>query len=285
VTWFRVDDKLHSHPKAVRAGASAMGFWLLAGSWCADQLTDGWIPDYIAARIDPTGWQQNAARLVAVGLWHPETRHAVTNAVSHTDDVENGWVFHEWNEHQPSREQVLGERRAAADRQKRARERAREKRSNAGQTGHTDAESHAVTHGEVTPVVTVPPTRPDPTNKKRTTSSSSTRVRAKPAQRIPDDFSVTTDMVEWARQHCPDIDGRTETERFRDHWRAADGRNAVKRDWTAAWRNWMRTAQERAPRPRNVLAMPANGNRPSTTDQRVNQALALAARYHEEDQR
>jgi hypothetical protein len=36
-----------------------------------------------------------------------------------------------------------------------------------------------------------------------------------------------------------------ELDKFRDHWRAANGANAVKRDWDAAWRNWVRRAAER----------------------------------------
>jgi hypothetical protein len=30
-----------------------------------------------------------------------------------------------------------------------------------------------------------------------------------------------------------------ELEKFRDHWAAASGRNAIKRDWDAAWRTWI----------------------------------------------
>lgn len=40
------------------------------------------------------------------------------------------------------------------------------------------------------------------------------------------------------------INGRAETEKFVDHWLAASGQRAIKRDWVAAWRNWMRNAAE-----------------------------------------
>lgn len=33
--WFRVDDKLHTHEKALLAGVPAMGLWVMCGSWCA----------------------------------------------------------------------------------------------------------------------------------------------------------------------------------------------------------------------------------------------------------
>jgi hypothetical protein len=43
-----------------------------------------------------------------------------------------------------------------------------------------------------------------------------------------------------------------ELARFRDHWRAAGGANARKHDWDAAWRNWLRKADDERPRPRTT---------------------------------
>jgi hypothetical protein len=95
MTWFRVDDGLHSHRKAVRAGVPAMGLWVLAGSWCADHLTDGFIPDYMAARIDRDS-EEKAARLVEAGWW-----------VVAEKGGDKGWQFHEWTDQQPTREEAL----------------------------------------------------------------------------------------------------------------------------------------------------------------------------------
>jgi hypothetical protein len=97
----------------------------------------------------------------------------------------------------------------------------------------------------------------------------------KRASRIPDDFAVTADMVTWAKEHTPHVDGRYETAKFIDYWRAKAGRDATKLDWPGTWRNWMRKAQERAG--------PSAVHRPSTTDQRVGVALELARKYAEED--
>ena len=75
-------------------------------------------------------------------------------------------------------------------------------------------------------------------------SPSSPRKRG---TRIPDDFTVTADMVTWARLKTPNVDGRRETEKFINYWQAASGQKAVKRDWEATWRNWMLNAAERTP--------------------------------------
>lgn len=129
MTWFRVDDKFHSHKKRMRAGMAATGLWTTAGSWCSDQLTDGFIPDYVCATFDPD-WEVLAGRLVAAGLWETAEH-----------DGDKGWRFHQWLEQQPSREQVEAQRTATAKRQQEFRERAKEKR-NQGRNGVTNAVSH-----------------------------------------------------------------------------------------------------------------------------------------------
>ncbi len=55
---------------------------------------------------------------------------------------------------------------------------------------------------------------------------------------VPERFDVTEDMRAWAHQkgiHDEAVD--RETEKFLDHGREI-GR--LCKDWTAAWRNWMR---------------------------------------------
>lgn len=69
--------------------------------------------------------------------------------------------------------------------------------------------------------------------------------------RLSDDFAVTDAMKTWFTEHCQNVDGPRETEKFRNYWRAKSGKDATKIDWPATWRNWMLTAAERAgPNPR-----------------------------------
>jgi len=46
----------------------------------------------------------------------------------------------------------------------------------------------------------------------------------------------------------------TEIEKFRNYWIAKSGAGAVKRDWSATWRNWIITAMERGNGPSNYGA-------------------------------
>lgn len=112
--WFKVDDGLAFHPKAITAGNAGMGLWIRAGAWCAQQLTDGEIPNDIAALL---GTSAEAKRLVKAGLWTPK---------------DDGFAFHEWELYQPSRVQVMAEREATRQRQAKARAAARARRETEG---------------------------------------------------------------------------------------------------------------------------------------------------------
>ena len=65
--------------------------------------------------------------------------------------------------------------------------------------------------------------------------------------RLPDNWQPDRHVIDAMREEAPHIDLRREHRRFTDHWKAATGRTATKRDWNAAWRNWIRTAADRAP--------------------------------------
>ena len=100
--WFKVDDNLAFHHKTVAAGVSAMGLWVRAGSWCAQTLTDGFVPEHMVPAL-ADGDAGLAGRLVEAGLWRR---------------VKGGFVFHEWAQRQPSRQSIenLRTSRAAAGR-------------------------------------------------------------------------------------------------------------------------------------------------------------------------
>jgi hypothetical protein len=88
MSWFKVDDKLHDHRKARKAGKAAMGVWVLAASWSTDNDQDGFVPCDVLSRW---GTPADARRLVAAGFWR-ETTHK----------GEPGWRFHDWARFQPS---------------------------------------------------------------------------------------------------------------------------------------------------------------------------------------
>lgn len=66
--FFPVDDKFHAHPKSQAASLAALGLWVVAGSWCNDQTTDGRIPDHMIPVLT-RGQAELADELVDAGLW------------------------------------------------------------------------------------------------------------------------------------------------------------------------------------------------------------------------
>jgi len=240
VTWFKVDDSFYRHGKVRRLGADrvgAVGLWTLCGGWSADNLTDGFVPWEVISEWDSKRKFSN--KLITVGLWILDER-----------DNEQGITFHDWHDWQPSRQQVIQRRKADAERRARWR----------------NANSHAVTP-PVTDVSEDPESRrdttrdttresrgesqqesqhPDPT---RPVLKEQPLVPRKRATRIPEDFQPTAEMVAWARENAPHVDGRRETEKFINYWMTKSGKDATKHDWPRVWRNWFMSAEDRSPRP------------------------------------
>lgn len=75
------------------------------------------------------------------------------------------------------------------------------------------------------------------------TPTVSPAARASNGTRLPDDWLRSPGDRAWQAEHgIPDEFAREATAEFKDHFRAATGRSATKRDWSAAWRNWQRRA-------------------------------------------
>lgn len=147
MTWFKVDDQLAFHPKVIEAGNAAMGLWVRAGAWCSAHLTEGALPKHMIGTLGAQA--RDAKRLVEVGLWEQ------TNV---------GYQFRDWVDYQPTKKQVEAEKAANRERQKRF----REKRRNSPSSDVSDGGSNGVTNDATNDA----PSRPDPTNKEKTSSPS-----------------------------------------------------------------------------------------------------------------
>lgn len=59
---------------------------------------------------------------------------------------------------------------------------------------------------------------------------------------LPSDFKITDEMQSWFNdQNFIRFNAKDETEKFIDYWKS---KGEPKKDWIAAWRNWMRKADE-----------------------------------------
>jgi hypothetical protein len=128
-----------------------MGLWSLAMSYCCDQLTDGFIPKERVAKIAAGHAlaKRLGERLRTAVLWHRAEEacprgHA---ACDHYIRAEDGYRFHDWDDYQPSKEEVEAER----SRKKRNLQahRDRKRASNRRETGpETDCETGFTTEQE-----------------------------------------------------------------------------------------------------------------------------------------
>jgi hypothetical protein len=68
MTWFKIDDSFYDHPKVFDAPDCAVALWTRAGTWSARNLTDGFVPTGMPARLcdDP---DTAVKELVRRGLW------------------------------------------------------------------------------------------------------------------------------------------------------------------------------------------------------------------------
>jgi hypothetical protein len=74
------------------------------------------------------------------------------------------------------------------------------------------------------------------------------------ATRIPDEWTLTPDLVAYAEAQLPNVDAVKLAEAFTDYWRAAAGEKARKADWNACWRTWVRRSGDRYPVKRQAVA-------------------------------
>ena len=150
MTWFKMDDKFHSSepvrriPREIRM--AACGLFAVAGTWSADHLKDGLVPDFMLEEWGATIEQAQA--LVKVGLWRK---------------ARNGYRFREWSPWQPTRAEIELNR---------AQERDRKKAYRASKQQNTGVGPEGVPVGQIRIPGHPDPTRPDPTRPDHTTHLS-----------------------------------------------------------------------------------------------------------------
>ena len=148
MSWVRLDDRFYSHRKVMSVSLAAR--WLYVSALCvANQHSNNGILDQAAqdcllVAVGRSGsFDALAAELVSAGLWE---RHGVTD-----------YTIHDYLEYQPSDEEQRKERAAAAERQRRFRERRH------GGNATNNASSNGVTNGVENGPPSLPvPSRPYP---------------------------------------------------------------------------------------------------------------------------
>lgn len=107
--WVKLDDRFPSHRKIALLSDRAFRLHVSAICWCAENLTDGRISDRELALVAHVrSIKTIAMQLEDAGLW---------------DRIDGGWEIHDYLDYNPSRDQVLSDRKKNAERQDRFRRR------------------------------------------------------------------------------------------------------------------------------------------------------------------
>lgn len=153
MSWFKIDDGFHCHPKVLAAGTPAVGLYVRCGSWAAQQVTDGIVPKHVAKMY---GTPRMIKALIDAGLWHQKGH----DCRSCPELDANSYVIHQYLERNPSRVETELARKSKSERQQRWREGKKKQQANDGEAFDVDAHVDASTgrHGDAAPA----PTRPVP---------------------------------------------------------------------------------------------------------------------------
>lgn len=94
MSWVKLDDNFHAHPKVLRVGLAGAGLFARALSYCACYETNGFVPrEWVA--LQEEGQADLGRTLVHAGLWEP---------------IEDGYRIQDYLDYNPSREQLAAQR-------------------------------------------------------------------------------------------------------------------------------------------------------------------------------
>lgn len=257
--WFAVDDGFHAHPKRMACSPAALGVWVTAGSWAASQLTDGFIPRHALPSLG--GKPKDAQQLVDAGLW---------------SEVDGGWTFHDFHSYNPTAEEVRAERAMRHEAKVRA-GRAGGIASGVARRKHspkqTRSSGEADTQAE--PQQNEAPSRTPPVEEPPTTSVA----RIAPEPTGPQ--AVVAAYVDAVRELDSLIDPRAKGRIAKDAAALLRSGAPLPVLIQAARRLATNGYADLGAEARRLFA--EQRPRPSTTDQRVAQGLALVAHFEQQE--
>ncbi|MGW4759567.1 hypothetical protein [Streptomyces chartreusis] len=297
MSWARIDDSLHSHPKIMLVGNAATGLFVRLISYAGQHLTDGFVPSAVVRSY-------GTPRLIKA-LCDAQLLHKVESNSSHTSIADltfkgPGYVINDYLDYNFSRKQVEAERAKNAARQELWRERQKAKKATAERPAapESNGRSNGVTNGGTNGAPTHPyPNPKDMADAGGDSAGSEARAEQRPDGLAPidvDGFQLTDGMRRWAKRdgYSDLVDIDHSTAQFVSHYRSTGTR---RKSWPDAWQKWIRDdakkAAARAARPtQGAFLVPLTGGgqapastRRSTTDDRVAAALALAEELRAEE--
>jgi hypothetical protein len=203
VNGFYDNDKIRD---LVRMGrADSVGVYCMALSLCGDRLTDGFVP--------------RRAMLSNIGATPEQVQALVDEGM--LEEVEEGWLIHDYAEHNRTKEQVLHARKKSAERVA--------KHRNESDVTALHRNCNAVTSGQ-------------------TPEHQNTRTQKKEKEEYSSSFSKETGVTEFGDSwDCREVANKTTAVEYpnldlESAWFAFAGRHQDETraigDWTRLWKGW-----------------------------------------------
>jgi len=218
MAWFKVDDGFYSSRKVLSIPRtrrfSALGLWTACGAWTMKELTDGFVPREIVDELGGTESEIND--LLSSKLWI---------------EAEGGFRFWDWEDYQPSKEEIMAKRVATA-----------KKRSEAGKKGATKRwsedgkmakpwQSDGKANGK-----RIAPSQPNPITVDKSTVAKRDGKSGN-ATLISDSWEPTENHIEFCKNNSLNVE--REAYQFRNH---AEATGRKMKNWDAAFRVWLGNA-------------------------------------------
>ena len=211
------------HPKIMPLSDAAFRCLIEATLWSRKHLTNGLLP-----------------RRFAIVRWSFEVVQELTQNDTLKPSLiecEEGWIIHDFAEHQTTREEL---------------EERRNKRKDAGRkggiaSGRSRREAKAKQMLKQTRSKTNPETETETETLKKELATQVPK-KAAAGTRLPDGWRPPDAVIAQMRSDHPNVDLKAEHEKFVDYWAGIPGARGRKCDWAGTWRNWIRRADEQTRR-------------------------------------
>ena len=85
------------------------------------------------------------------------------------------------------------------------------------------------------------------------THNTKEKKENKRGSRLAQDFVLSKDWIEFCVSQRPDLHPAQTFDQFKDYWTSQAGQKGVKLDWSATWRNWVRSTHAPKRNPADIV--------------------------------
>jgi hypothetical protein len=111
-----------------------------------------------------------------------------------------------------------------------------------------------------------------PSNAIDTEADTDKKQNSKRGSRLANDWVLPNEWEYWSNKERPDLNAMQVADQFKDFWCAKPGKDGVKLDWAATWRNWVRNQKAPKINPADIVRVTvAPSNLPDPALEKIKQ--------------